>query len=70
MLSTPMLLSNLTAQSPAHANRANRLLDAGCNKEAVKAIRAMLSAAEREGRLLEEEGRLGLEAMAESPLLR
>jgi hypothetical protein len=36
----------------------------------VKAIMAMLSAAEREGRLLEEEGRLGLEAMAESPLLR
>ncbi len=67
VLSTPMLLSNLTALSPVHANSANRLLDAGCSMEAVKAIMAMLSAAERDGRLLEEEGRLRLEVMAESP---
>ena len=64
-----MLLARLQQVSPHHANRANRLLTVGCDKAMVKGIMAIGDSHVREGRLVEEEERRGLEPLADSPLL-
>ncbi len=65
---TPALLAHLRVQSPRQANRANRLLTAGCPKAVVKALMALGSELEREAQLDEEEAKLHLEELApESP---
>jgi hypothetical protein len=61
---TPMLLARLQARSPAHANRANALLNGGCSKAVVKEIMACEEHELREARLAEEEARAGLEPLA------